>query len=70
MPYRRRLYLAARDHLEQADSVLSGAGEDVLELRGMIRYVASILDERTSSALPDRGTVVAFPRQRDDHLEY
>lgn len=70
MPYRRGLYLAARDHLERADSVLSGAGEDVLELRVMIRYVASIIDERTSSALPDKGTVVAFPRQYDERLEY
>lgn len=72
MRHGRRLYLAARDHLEQADAVLAGAGEDILELRGMIRYVASILDERAGLALPDEETVVAFPlpRQRDDRLEY
>lgn len=68
----RGLYLAARAHLEQADAVLAGAGEDVLELRGMIRYVAFMLDQRASSALPDEETVVAFPLSRQGHhrLEY
>lgn len=69
---RRRLYLAARDHLEQADAVLTRAGEDAVEIRGMIRYVASVLDEKATSPLPDKADVVAFPfpSRRDGHLDY
>lgn len=71
MRHVRRLYLTARDHLEQADAVLSGAGQDVLDLRGMIRYVASSLAQRASLALPHEETVVAFPLPKQRHdLEY
>lgn len=71
MRHGRRLYLAARDHLEQADAVLAGAGQDALELRGMIRFLASSLDERVRSAPPYGETVVAFPPPRQRHdLEY
>lgn len=72
MLHERRLYLAARDHLEQADAVLAAAGEEMLQLRGMIRCIACILEERASLESPEKETVVAFPvpRQRDGRLEY
>lgn len=66
------LMRAARDHLEQADAMLKGAGEDLVEIRCMIRYIASVLGEKSISSVDETvGSVVfAFPRRHDGQLEY
>jgi len=40
------LYRAARDHLQQADAILSRADGDALSERTVIRYVVLLLNER------------------------
>lgn len=66
------LMRAARDHLEQADAVLQGAGEDLVEIRCMIRYIASVLGEKSISSINETAGVVAFPfpKRHDHRFEY
>ncbi len=42
---RRRIYIAARDHLEQAEALLSHAGSDVIEVRCVLRHLMSTLTD-------------------------
>lgn len=43
------LYRAARDHLQQADAILSRADGDALSERTVIRYVVLLLNERAET---------------------
>jgi hypothetical protein len=45
-----KLYRAARDHLQQADAILSRSSGDALSERNVIRYVVLMLDEKAEPA--------------------
>ena len=45
-----KLYRAARDHLQQADAILSRADGDALSERAVIRYVVLMLNEKAETA--------------------
>jgi hypothetical protein len=62
------LYLAARDHLEQADAILSRATEDELATRMVIRYVVTVLNEKVSKSVLAENVVMFadFKRDRPD----
>jgi hypothetical protein len=60
-----KLYRAARDHLQQADAILSRANGDALSERAVIRYVVLMLHER---AEPLSGNVIPLEGFRSTGL--
>ena len=62
------LYRAARDHLQQADAILSRTDGDALAVRTVIRYVVTILNEKsvTGPAADNVVPLAGFRRDRRD----
>lgn len=60
-----KLYRAARDHLQQADAILSRADGDSLSERTVIRYVVLMLNEK---AEPTLGKVIPLAGFRSTGL--
>ncbi len=55
-----KLYRAARDHLQQADAILSRADGDALSERSVIRYVVLMLNEKAETASGNVITLAGF----------
>ena len=62
------LYRAARDHLQQADAILSRVDTDALAVRTVIRYLVTVLDEKAESTSP-MGKVVPLAEFRRGRLD-
>ena len=62
-----QLYRAARDHLQQADAILSRAEGDALAVRTVLRYVVIVLNEKSATAQLV-GNVVPLAGFRRDRL--
>ena len=60
-----KLYRAARDHLQQADAILSRTDGDALSERTVIRYVVLLLNEK---AEPVTRKVIPLARFRGGGL--
>ena len=63
-----RLYRAARDHLQQADAILSRLDGDALAVRTVIRYVVTILNEKSGTG-PSAENVVPLAQFRRDRTD-
>ena len=62
------LYRAARDHLQQADAILSRVDTDALDVRTVIRYLVTVLDEKSENSLVV-GKVVPLAEFRRSRLD-
>jgi hypothetical protein len=62
------LYRAARDHLQQADAILSRVDTDALAVRTVIRYLVTVLDEKSESR-STTGKIVPLAEFRRGRLD-
>jgi hypothetical protein len=60
------LYRAARDHLQQADAILSRTDGDALAVRTVIRHVVTILNEKSGTGPAADNVVPLIRRDRRD----